>query len=312
MALFSSPEEMLEYHWNDTERNTSDCHIDELIVRPLNDSGTKLGLYCPGNRRQLKGLVGWARFPDRPKIRWPAGGVYDRETGVEDDLDAFDISTGEDQDTGSEDTGDMWSDVDKDWVDYMWERESKMVDPETVHEQQASLKDFRGATQPEVNPDGIEQTDTRLDSLPAFLDDDEFESVSKYAPGTGGPRECDHCNAENWWSHPLESGVDALRPGKIGHGDPDHDQCPADEIKGCSCCGCPRCNGKSIEFRKQSQDYRCNGCNLTFPHPVARDAPGERAKLYWRCSECGRECQAAFSGIPEELLDAAPQSVFDD
>jgi hypothetical protein len=318
MALYGSPKEMLRDHRNDPERNTSDRHIDDLKLRALNRSGTKIGLYAPGNRRQLKGMVGWVRFPDTPKIRFPAGGVYNPETDSEDDLDGwvlssdkFDESAEDTSDADSDTDSGMWDDVDKDWVDYMWEREEKRVDPESVHKQQTGLRDFRGATQSDVAPESIEQSDERLDSLPAFLDDSEYEEVSKFTPGTGGPGECDHCNAENWWSHPLESGIDALRPGGIEHGDPGHDQCHADEIKGCSCCGCPRCTGKSIEFRSQSQDYRCNNCGLEFQYPVPRDSLGERAKLYWRCSNCGRECQAAFVGIPEDLLDASPDAAFD-
>lgn len=206
---------------------------------------------------------------------------------------------------------DMWGDVDTDWVDYMEIRDAKTVDADTVHQHQASLKDFRNATQADINPDSIEQDDDRLDSLPTFLDDDEFESVSKYAPGTGGPRVCDHCNEPDWHSYPLESGLDALRPGGIEFGDPDHDACHADHIKGCECCGCPRCNGISIEFRVNSQDYRCNGCDLRFSHPVPRQSDGERACLYWQCGECGMATQAAFTGIPEDLLDAAPPHAFD-
>lgn len=206
---------------------------------------------------------------------------------------------------------DLWADVDTDWQEHMEIRDSKTVDPATVHEQQAALKDFRHVTQADINPDSIPQADDRLASLPAFLHDDEFESISKYAPGTGGPQQCDHCNEEDWHSHPLESGIDALRPGGIEFGDPNHDACHADHIKGCECCGCPRCNGISIEFRVNSQDYRCNGCNLDFSHPVARESEGERACLYWRCGACGMTTQAAFVGIPEDLLDAAPQAVFD-
>jgi len=231
-------------------------------------------------------------------------------------IDEFEISDDErgaaDDDANEEPLIGGWSE-DKDWVDYMKEREEKRVDPDSVHEQQAGLKDFRDAKQSDVNPDAIDQSDDRLDSLPAFLDDDEFESVSKFAPGTGTYGECDHCNSEDWWSHPLESGIDALRPGGIKHGDPDNDPCHADKIKGCDCDACPRCSGLSIEFRVKSQDYRCNNCDLRFSHPVPAPSEfdGERGKLYWRCKHCGRECQAAFVGIPEALLDAAPQSVFD-
>ncbi len=67
----------------------------------------------------------------------------------------------------------------------------------------------------------------------------------------------------------------------------------------------------SIDYRQGSKDYRCNACDLEFPHPVRRDSDGERARLYWQCAECGMATQAAFSGIPEDLLDAAPQAVFD-
>lgn len=236
----------------------------------------------------------------------PSGGRVYRSQ--DRSLDAFDFDAPADPDP---DPVDLWEDADTDWQEHMEIRDTKTVDPTTVHERQAGLKAFRGLRQADVNPDSISQSDDRLASLTAFLDDDQFEEVSKYAPGTGGPLQCDHCNEEDWHSHPLESGLDALRPGGITHGDPDHDACHGDHIKGCDCCGCPRCNVRSIEYRKKSQDYRCNGCDLKFSHPVARQSEGERACLYWRCGECGMATQAAFAGVPVDLLDAAPQAVFD-
>lgn len=243
---------------------------------------------------------------------YPTGGRVYRSQ--DHSLDAFIQPPIAETNTTPDDEGDtdLWpDDIKEDWQYYMEVLDEKTEDPQTVHEQQTGLRDFRTVTQADVNPDSISQSDDRLASLPAFLDDDEYEEVSKYTPGTGGPLQCDHCNEEDWHSHPLESGVDALRPGGITHGDPNHDPCHADEIKGCGCCGCPRCNVRSIEFRKQSQDYRCNGCDLKFSHPVARQSEGERDCLYWQCGECGMATQAAFAGVPEDLLDAAPQAVFD-
>jgi len=345
---YVSVAELAQEHRNDDRRDTRDYPDDDLDLRRTTRS--KWGLYTPGTRYRRQALVGWfdvsaihnelvetgdprvvepgtvtqsVNYPSKAlngKLhRWHER--HGRPTGdsmyrSQDDqtLDGFilssDQSNGKPEDKADHKPG-MWDDVDRDWVDYMRIRDSRSKDPETVHNNQTGLRDFRSARQADVNPDSIDQSDARLDSLPAFLDDSEYEEVSKYTPGTGGPFVCDHCNEEDWHSHPLESGLDALRPGGIDHGDPEHDACNADYIKGCDCCGCPKCNGRSIEFRIKSQDYRCNNCDLEFGYPVARKSDGERARLYWRCGECGMATQAAFAGIPGDLLDAAPDAVFD-
>jgi hypothetical protein len=342
--------EIIREHRSDPNRDTDGCGLDDIELRKLTGArkGNKFGIYTPGRGRWKRpGMIGILDMTaihngliktGTPKVvepgtvtrsvNYPSEALnaalqqwYDchgrptEDSGYrsqDESLDGFLLSSNQSEDTeDNDDEPGMWDDVDRDWVDYMRIRDSKTKDPETVHDEQTGLRDFRDATQADVNPDSISQSDARLASLPAFLDDDQFESVSKYTPGTGGPLQCDHCNEEDWHSHPLESGLDALRPGGIAHGDPNHDVCHADYIKGCDCCGCPRCNVRSIEFRKKSQDYRCNGCDLKFSHPVPRQSKGERACLYWRCGECGMATQAAFAGVPEDLLDAAPQHAFD-
>lgn len=339
----TTPAKIIQEHREDPTRDTDDCREADIEIRKLMQAptGNTFGVYTPRRSRWKRpGMIGILELSGTraPKVvepgnvtrsvdypsealngvlhRWydthgrPTGGVYRSE----DPLDGFIIFSSDQAEDTEDDESDMWDDVDRDWVDYMRIRESKSRDPETVHENQTGLRDFRSARQADVNPAAISQPDPRLASLPAFLDEGEYTEVSKYTPGTGGPLVCDHCNSENWWSHPLESGIDALRPGGIEHGDPDCDPCHADDIKGCPCHACPRCSGLSIEFRVNSQDYRCNNCDLEFGHPVPAPSEfdGERGQLYWRCGECGRETQAPFVGIPQALLDDAPDAVFDD
>lgn len=294
----------------------------DIIVPELADELAGDYKYATGD--VVVGKITWAYYFDRMTLRHsPGPSIYDPDVPDGQKVaatadDGYFIVHDTDTDSSDSDGDDSpepltggWEGLD--WDEYMRIRQSKTVEPA---DGQHRLKDYRGATQEEVNPDAI-PADELVDDLPAFIDLDNTTEITKKAkdPTTGSLNECDHCHEPEPWHHPLERGVHGVRPGSPDEGPPNREPCESDDIKLCECCGCPFCGGKSIRHRMKNAGtddptFACNSCKHEFDNPVERPdgSDAERTRLFWRCGECGAATRAPFDGIPRDLVSDGSRS----
>lgn len=322
--------EIMQEHREDGFRNTrtTELGIDDYSLRKY--SAQKLGLMTPPRGFRKPGCVGVIDIsppgvyiegrdpktddPTVPNITRSTGwrGTYHPEAPLFISprqscrtIDYYDIYP-----TRTSLRDDGWpttnfNDIDNVYnllPDYV-EADAETLEPSDVSDDQTGLTQFESVTQAQQNPAALD-ADDRIEDLPLYLPDDHDQAIKdKQDPTTGALDECDHCHSEEPWHSPLERGIDAVRPGGIEDGSPDHDTC--DDPKKCDCCVCPRCHGTSTPARTtMTPRHRCNNCELEFEHPVdgTLDDDAKRARLFWRCSECGAATRAPFGGVPEDLL----------